>query len=73
MRTPARRSPAPRWGEPPPSLVTRLVRRLRAVAGERPSSGLRSLPPLPVALQRSELAAPYLEADRAGDHRRAGV
>ena len=31
------------------------------------------LPGLPVLLRRSELAPPYLEAERAGNHRRAGA
>jgi hypothetical protein len=37
--------------------------------GAPPSSARRAtLPPLPVALQRSALAAPYLTADAAADH-----
>lgn len=41
---------------------------MRARGSAPPSVG-----ELPVALRRSELAAPYLEAERTGDHRRAGV
>ena len=63
---------APRWGEPRPGLLSRLAARLRALLGEADRAGHESLTNLPVALQRGELAAPYLEALRAGDHRRAG-
>lgn len=34
---------------------------------------IATLPELPAVLRRSELAAPYLESERAGDHRRAGA
>ncbi|HSM38373.1 MAG TPA: hypothetical protein VK838_03505 [Candidatus Limnocylindrales bacterium] len=63
---------APRWGEPRPGLLSRLAARLRALLGEADRAGHDSLTHLPVALQRGERAAPYLEARRAGDHRRAG-
>jgi tetratricopeptide (TPR) repeat protein len=49
------------------------VRTLRERIG--PTSGTESvgLPELPLALRRTELAAPYLEAERAGDHATAAA
>lgn len=38
-----------------------------------PPPAAETLPELPLALRRTELAAPYLEADAAGEHRRAGA
>jgi hypothetical protein len=52
--------------------VARLVARLRSAI--RPTSAAvdrRALRPLPIALRRSELAAPYLAADAAADHPQA--
>ncbi len=50
-----------------------LVHRARAALGERPVATRRGLPPLPAVLRRGELAAPYVAAEQAGDHRRAGA
>jgi hypothetical protein len=47
--------------------------RLRATFGGEQRPGRQSLPPLPVALRRAELAAPYLAAEASGDHPRAGA
>ena len=49
--------------------MARALTRVRSWFGT-PSPGARrpSLRPLPVALRRSELAAPYLAADAEGDH-----
>ncbi|MGH2382962.1 MAG: hypothetical protein ACRDG7_17310, partial [Candidatus Limnocylindria bacterium] len=63
----------PSWGEPRPGPLRRLLSRARAALGTgrpTPRIGLRALP---LALQRAELAAPYLEAERASDHQRAGA
>jgi hypothetical protein len=72
MAPPARRATPVRWGEPPPSLVARTVARLRRLVGGPPPTSPRALPELPVALRRSELAAPYLAAEAASDHPAAG-
>jgi hypothetical protein len=68
MAPPARRASPVRWGEPPPGLVSRAVARVRRWFGGPPPPSTRSLPDLPVALRRSELAAPYLAAAAAADH-----
>jgi tetratricopeptide (TPR) repeat protein len=65
--------PRPAWGEPPPGPIRRLARVLRdrigpASTGEGPAPSA-----LPLALRRSELAAPYLEAEASGDHRAAAA
>jgi hypothetical protein len=63
----------PCWGLPQPNALARLARRVRdAVGGTRPQP-VEVLPELPVALRRSEVAGPYLEADRSADHGRAGA
>jgi hypothetical protein len=68
------RHPPVRWGEPPRGRVAQWIARLRATLGGRPPSARRqSLPALPVALRRGELAAPYLAAEASGDHPRAGA
>jgi hypothetical protein len=73
MQPPARRGPPVRWGEPPPNALSRAAGRIRAwFGGPGPATPRAGLRPLPIALQRSELAAPYLSADRAGDHEAAG-
>jgi hypothetical protein len=46
---------------------------VRRFLGQRPQQRRDSLPALPVTLRRSELAAPYLDAEHSGDHRRAGA
>jgi tetratricopeptide (TPR) repeat protein len=63
----------PRWGEPQPGPMTRIADRLRSIVGNPPRTPAQSLPELPLALRRGELAAPYLEADEVADHRRAGA
>lgn len=60
------------WGPPPPGPWTRLTDWVRGLSGKPGPIGA-SLPELPLALRRSELAAPYLESERSGDHRRAGA
>lgn len=66
------RSPI-RWGEPPPggslgAAISALALRLRTVLGGRPVPVLESLPTLPLALRRGELAQRYLAAEGAADH-----
>lgn len=61
-----------RWGPPPPGRLSRLATWFRGLAGARPEP-VQRLAELPVTLRRSPMAAPYLEADRAGDERRAGA
>lgn len=71
MRSPAARPPV-RWGQPEPRRLGRLREWARTLlAAERPPKP-DPLPSLPLVLRRSEVAAPYLEAEAAGDHRRAG-
>ena len=60
------------WGPPPPGPWTRFSNWIRGLSGT-PSPEVATLPELPASLRRSELAAPYLESERAGDHRRAGA
>jgi tetratricopeptide (TPR) repeat protein len=72
-RHPSIRRPAPRWGEPPPGPIARLIDRVRvALAPVRPRPR-RSLVALPVALRRGELAERYLAAAADDDHRGAGA
>src|SRR4051812_5062614 len=68
MAPPARRASPVRWGEPPPGLLPRTVKRVRRLFGGPPPSSSSVLPELPVALRRSVLAAPYLAAEAAADH-----
>jgi tetratricopeptide (TPR) repeat protein len=63
----------PKWGEPRPGTLRRLLERGRALLGVRAPTVRRGLRELPMALRRGELAAGYLEAERGGDHRRAGA
>jgi len=72
MSPPARRASPVRWGEPPPRLIPRTVERLRRLLGGPSPMASRALPELPVALRRSELAAPYLAAEAGADHPAAG-
>jgi hypothetical protein len=72
--------PEPRipWGEAPRGgrigiALSTLVSRARLVAAGRPTTTRQSLPALPVALRRGELAERYLAAERETDHRRAGA
>jgi len=70
----AARHPPVRWGEPPPGRLAQWIARLRAsLGGPPPGAQFRSLPALPLALRRGELAAPYLAAEAGGDHPRAGA
>lgn len=50
-----------------------MAARLRSLLGQPAPARRESLPNLPVALRRTEPAAPYLEALGSGDHRRAGA
>ena len=63
----------PAWGESRPGPLRRLVARAGAALGTGAPTRRNGLRDLPLALQRSELAAGYLDAERAGDHRRAGA
>lgn len=60
------------WGAPPPGPWTRLTNWIRGMSASS-APAIATLPELPAVLRRSELAAPYLESERAGDHRRAGA
>jgi tetratricopeptide (TPR) repeat protein len=62
-----------RWGEAPPGRLAEWIDRLRARLGVRQASVRQSLPALPVALRRGELAAPYLAAEADRDHPRAAA
>jgi hypothetical protein len=66
------RSVPVRWGPPPPGPAARFGGWLRSLTGSRPDT-VQRLADLPVTLRRAPLAAPYLEAERAGDQRRAGA
>lgn len=66
-----------RWGEPPRggslgAAFSALVSRVRAALGDRPHPPRQSLPNLPLALRRGELAQRYLAAEGTADHPRAG-
>ena len=66
-----------RWGEPPRggslgAAVSALVSRVRVALGDRPHPPRQSLPVLPLALRRGELAERYLAAETTADHPRAG-
>jgi hypothetical protein len=54
-------------------VLERLRTRVAGMLGSRSTAIRRGLPPLPVVLQRGELAQPYLAAERDADHKRAGV
>jgi hypothetical protein len=69
----AHRTEAPRWGEPKPTLLDRLLARAGALLGGASSTPRAGLRELPLALRRGDLAAGYLAAERDGEHRRAGV
>ena len=61
-----------RWGDPPRSglgaAFSKLVSRVRAALGDRPSLPRQTLPTLPLALRRGELAQRYLAAEGEADH-----
>lgn len=67
-----------RWGEPPRggslgASFSALVSRVRAALGDRPRPPRESLPNLPLALRRGELAQRYLAAENTADHPAAGA
>ena len=67
-----------RWGEPPRggslgAAFSALVARARATLGGNPLPSRQSIPTLPVALRRSELAQRYLAAEGEADHPNAGA
>jgi len=69
--------PPIRWGSPPPggrlgAALAGLAARVRTLFGGRPPSPRRSLPTLPLALRRGDLAQRYLHAESAADHPSAG-
>jgi len=66
-----------RWGESPRggrlgAALSTLRARVGVLLGGRPTPARRSLPALPVALRRGELATRYLSAEGAVDHTSAG-
>lgn len=61
------------WGEPSPGPLRRLTGRVRSLLGMAGPEARDGLAELPLALRRAELAASYLEAEAAADHRRAGT
>jgi hypothetical protein len=67
-----RRPRPPRWGEAR-SRLEQIGTWVRARLGGSQPSVPHALPPLPVALRRAEVAASYVAAETAGDHRRAGA
>ena len=69
----AARHPPVRWGEAPPGPLARWIVRLRTALGGPPPAPRRTLPSLPLALRRSEIAVPYLAVEAVGDHPRAGA
>ena len=73
MPGPGRTDPRPDWGEPRPGAVARVLAKLRGWVRERPRARPSGLRELPLRLRRGELAAEYLGAERAGDHKRAGA
>jgi hypothetical protein len=68
VQPPARRGAPVRWGEAPPGPLTQILIRVRSLFGAPPPPARVSLPDLPVALRRSELAAPYLAAQAVAEH-----
>ncbi len=67
-----------RWGEQPrggrpAAALSSLIARMRTSLGGRPTPAAQSLPTLPVALRRGELAQRYLAAEGAADHPTAGA
>lgn len=67
----AHADPRPTWGEPSPGLIRRIGRAIRARVGPAGAGADAGPGELPLALRRTAPAAPYLAAERAGDHRRA--
>ena len=67
-----------RWGEPPRggglrAAFGRFAARIRSALGDRPALPRETLPNLPLALRRGELAERYLAAESTADHPRAGA
>jgi hypothetical protein len=67
-----------RWGEPPRggglgAALSALVSRVRATFATSPTASRTSLPALPLALRRGELAERYLAAEGTADHPNAGA
>jgi hypothetical protein len=67
-----------RWGEPPRggglgAAFSALVSRVRATFATSPTAPRKSLPALPLALRRGELAERYLAAEGTADHPKAGA
>jgi hypothetical protein len=71
--TVTRRSAPIRWGEPRPGLFARLAQRIRVLVGTPAAQEHETLPVLPLALQRGELAQAYLAASGERDHGSAGA
>jgi tetratricopeptide (TPR) repeat protein len=67
------RHPRAAWGEPRPGAWERLSDRLRSLLGLRSAPPPTELGELPLRLRRDALAPPYVDAERAGDHRRAAA
>jgi hypothetical protein len=70
-------NPPIRWGEPPRggqlgAALSRFGARIRTLFGARPPAARQSLPVLPLALRRGELAERYLSAESTADHPTAG-
>ena len=63
----------PRWGEPRPGPVRRLLTSASAVLGISKPATRSGLPELPLALRHGDLAEAYLAAERDVDHKRAGA
>jgi tetratricopeptide (TPR) repeat protein len=61
------------WGEAPPGGLAGVWHRIRAAFGIADRQAAETLPRLPLALRRGELAAAYLGAEGDGDHRRAAA
>jgi len=63
----------PLWGEAPPGRLAGAWHRIRAAFRMGDKQTAETLPRLPLALRRGELAAAYLGAEADGDHRRAAA
>jgi tetratricopeptide (TPR) repeat protein len=61
------------WGEPARGRLATAWHRIRVALGIGERRAAETLPRLPLALRRGELAAIYLGAEAAGDHRRAAA
>lgn len=62
-----------RWGTEPAGPLARGIAWLRGVVFGPPARAPEQLPDLPVRLRRMAIAAPYLEAEAASEHSRAGA